>query len=220
MSTEEQRAKWRAEKAAKRQDPQFRARERAHIYAWRAGHKDRVSKINKRWIKKHGRQYYKDHCQQKRAASRRTYAIEMLTNPEQRKRRKHRYWEKNKVRLRKAAKLKRLANLEHYRMLDRRRYQRDQEKRIHQSRVARAKRGGQECYLTLAEWKQLLHRFRYRCFYCGIQLNAENRSLDHKVPLVRGGTNDISNLVPCCLPCNQRKHTMTDVEFKRSLTIQ
>jgi 5-methylcytosine-specific restriction endonuclease McrA len=39
------------------------------------------------------------------------------------------------------------------------------------------------------------------CHYCG----GPGGCIDHVVPLSKGGTNDTSNLVPCCRPCNSRK---------------
>jgi hypothetical protein len=39
------------------------------------------------------------------------------------------------------------------------------------------------------------------CRYCGDEANT----VDHVVPLSRGGTNDLSNLTPACKPCNSSK---------------
>jgi 5-methylcytosine-specific restriction endonuclease McrA len=59
----------------------------------------------------------------------------------------------------------------------------------------------------------LLKRHNFLCFYCGAKLRPANRTLDHKLPLSRGGTNTIDNVVPACRPCNQRKHRLTTEEF-------
>lgn len=40
------------------------------------------------------------------------------------------------------------------------------------------------------------------CHYCGTP-NAG--TVDHVIPVARGGTNDASNLVPACGPCNYSK---------------
>lgn len=40
------------------------------------------------------------------------------------------------------------------------------------------------------------------CSYCG-KLPA--MGVDHVLPLARGGTNALANLVAACLPCNQSK---------------
>ncbi|MDQ2929376.1 MAG: HNH endonuclease [Gemmatimonadota bacterium] len=55
----------------------------------------------------------------------------------------------------------------------------------------------------------LFARDRYRCQYCG-RLGAELKqretlTRDHLVPLSRGGTNDWTNVVTACSPCNTRK---------------
>ena len=55
----------------------------------------------------------------------------------------------------------------------------------------------------------LFARDRYRCQYCG-RSTAELRprqslTRDHLIPLSRGGTNDWTNVVTACSPCNTRK---------------
>lgn len=40
------------------------------------------------------------------------------------------------------------------------------------------------------------------CAYCG---STENITIDHIVPLARGGTHEASNLAPACFPCNSSK---------------
>ena len=55
---------------------------------------------------------------------------------------------------------------------------------------------------TLAEWRAKVLEYEGRCAYCG-----ESRPLtrDHILPLSRGGSDFISNVVPACKPCNSRK---------------
>ena len=47
-----------------------------------------------------------------------------------------------------------------------------------------------------------------RCVYCGISA-AETKlgklTLDHRVPLSKGGRNDIENILLACMPCNVSK---------------
>ena len=67
---------------------------------------------------------------------------------------------------------------------------------------------------TAAEWLALVARYGGRCAYCGAigPLQA-----DHRIPVARGGTNDIGNILPACRSCNARKHLMTEAEFRARL---
>ncbi len=49
------------------------------------------------------------------------------------------------------------------------------------------------------------------CAYCGAGGSLQE---DHCTPLKRGGANDISNIAPACPPCNLRKHTLTEDEYR------
>lgn len=55
----------------------------------------------------------------------------------------------------------------------------------------------------------LFARDRYRCQYCGrtaAELKPrESLTRDHLIPLSRGGTNEWTNVVAACSPCNTRK---------------
>lgn len=44
-----------------------------------------------------------------------------------------------------------------------------------------------------------------RCQYCGKRFPASELSLDHVVPISRGGRSSWENVVCACLPCNVRK---------------
>lgn len=53
------------------------------------------------------------------------------------------------------------------------------------------------------------------CWYCGTRMNPfEDFSIDHVLPVARGGGNNPENLVPCCLPCNLQKKAMPLERFR------
>lgn len=52
----------------------------------------------------------------------------------------------------------------------------------------------------------------WRCAYCGTDITT-GASVDHWIPVSRGGSNDISNIVASCLPCNWSKATKTGDEL-------
>lgn len=51
------------------------------------------------------------------------------------------------------------------------------------------------------------------CIYCRVALQLDNVSLDHKVPLSRGGANVEENLQLVCRRCNGAKGSFTNEEF-------
>lgn len=52
-----------------------------------------------------------------------------------------------------------------------------------------------------------------RCFYCKRFIKKKHRTIEHKVPLSRGGKHTASNVVMACGRCNSRKSSMTSEEF-------
>lgn len=60
---------------------------------------------------------------------------------------------------------------------------------------------------------ELIERQNYRCALSGRKLTPETASLDHVVPLSRGGKHDISNLQVLDFRVNAAKGTLTIEEF-------
>ncbi|MGH2471915.1 MAG: HNH endonuclease [Candidatus Limnocylindria bacterium] len=67
---------------------------------------------------------------------------------------------------------------------------------------------------TTAQWLDLVLPYGGCCGYCGIAATLEP---DHRVPLSRGGSNWIENIIPSCRSCNTRKRTATEDEFRARL---
>jgi 5-methylcytosine-specific restriction endonuclease McrA len=53
------------------------------------------------------------------------------------------------------------------------------------------------------------------CYYCGA--SEKPLQVEHLVPVSKGGTNFISNIVLACAHCNASKHSKTDLEFWKHL---
>jgi hypothetical protein len=60
-------------------------------------------------------------------------------------------------------------------------------------------------HFTGDEWYRLCAKHAFRCVICGV--TPSHLSPDHMLPLIKGGSNTIDNIMPTCLPCNLRKHT-------------
>lgn len=52
------------------------------------------------------------------------------------------------------------------------------------------------------------------CYYCNGKFPVKELTMDHLVPLARGGTSNKGNLVPACKECNTRKKTMLPLEWE------
>jgi 5-methylcytosine-specific restriction endonuclease McrA len=61
---------------------------------------------------------------------------------------------------------------------------------------------------------QILARDNFSCQYCGRRPPEISLEVDHKVPISRGGGNDLDNLIAACMDCNRRKGTENTNELK------
>lgn len=43
------------------------------------------------------------------------------------------------------------------------------------------------------------------CYYCQKKFPVEEITMDHLIPIIRGGKSIKANLVPCCKECNSKK---------------
>ena len=67
------------------------------------------------------------------------------------------------------------------------------------------------------EKKTVYARGNGRCGICGKPIDYEHMTVDHKIPLSKGGTNDFSNLQPACGTCNLLKSALTMPELMERL---
>ncbi|MDD5287419.1 MAG: HNH endonuclease [Desulfuromonadaceae bacterium] len=52
------------------------------------------------------------------------------------------------------------------------------------------------------------------CHYCGGSFAPEDLTMDHLVPLSRGGKASRNNVVPACKDCNSRKKYLLPIEWE------
>ena len=64
-------------------------------------------------------------------------------------------------------------------------------------------------------WQQRLARGV--CHYCGGKFPPSDLTLDHVVPLIRGGKTTRGNVVPACKECNNQKKYRLPVEWEEYL---
>ncbi len=64
-------------------------------------------------------------------------------------------------------------------------------------------------------WKRQLARGL--CHYCGGSFSPAALTMDHIVPMARGGKSTKGNVVPACKACNNKKKYMLPIEWEEYL---
>jgi len=73
-------------------------------------------------------------------------------------------------------------------------------------------------FLENKERREAIHaREQGLCFYCLRRVEEEAKTLDHVVPLVKGGGNSYRNLVSCCAECNSYKGEKSAADYLRCI---
>jgi 5-methylcytosine-specific restriction enzyme A len=55
------------------------------------------------------------------------------------------------------------------------------------------------------------------CYYCSKEVGRTNLTMDHIVPLSRGGQSRKGNIVPACKECNNKKKYLLPIEWEEYL---
>jgi hypothetical protein len=67
---------------------------------------------------------------------------------------------------------------------------------------------------------EVFKRDGFKCVYCGNTPNESKLEIDHIVPVSKGGTNLIQNLIRSCFDCNRGKsnNLLTSIPEKKNIT--
>lgn len=57
------------------------------------------------------------------------------------------------------------------------------------------------------------------CHYCHCQVGQKQLTMDHVVPLSRGGKSKKGNIVPACKECNNKKKYLLPIEWEEYLEL-
>ena len=66
--------------------------------------------------------------------------------------------------------------------------------------------------VTLEEWMEILEEHEFTCHYC--KQVIDGLTMDHVIPISKGGRHEADNIVPACLSCNSSKGAKTLEEWK------
>ncbi len=178
-----------------RQSPEERERSRVKMRRYRERFPDRVREQARR-RRPMQRAYQKQWAQENRARVRAANARYRARDPERYRRSQHEHYRRHRD--------QRLATTHAWRRAN-------PERLAHIEAMRRARIAGAAGTHTQAEWEALLRSWG-KCAYCGATGVPLTR--DHVIPLRRGGSNDIGNILPACRLCNCRKGTLTADEFR------
>jgi len=56
------------------------------------------------------------------------------------------------------------------------------------------------------------------CYYCGGKFRPDELTMDHLIPIARGGKSVAGNVVPACKDCNTKKKFLLPTEWEEYLT--
>jgi len=62
-------------------------------------------------------------------------------------------------------------------------------------------------------WKTLVNQGI--CYYCNDKFKKEELTMDHIVPIIRGGKSTKGNIVCCCKECNNKKKYFLPIELEQ-----
>ena len=129
-------------------------------------------------------------------------------NPQPIKNRTAKYFDQNRQELNLKRKIFRQNHLERELQTGKKWAKNNPEKMKQAKAKSRAKRNKAVTFVLAP--KDLKKLLLSPCFYCG----QPSEHWDHVVPLAKGGTHGIGNLVPACSKCNLQKNSKTIMEWK------
>lgn len=82
---------------------------------------------------------------------------------------------------------------------------RNKDKQLASFHRRRARLRGNGGSYSAAEWRALCDQYDHRCLACGRPEPEIQLTVDHVLPIYRGGSGAIDNIQPLCKPCNSSK---------------
>ncbi|MCK5542221.1 MAG: HNH endonuclease [Desulfobacterales bacterium] len=56
------------------------------------------------------------------------------------------------------------------------------------------------------------------CYYCNNKFVPKELTMDHVIPISRGGKTEKSNVAPCCKECNTKKMQLLPIEWEEYMS--
>ncbi len=75
------------------------------------------------------------------------------------------------------------------------------------------------CHFAAPTKRNVLIRDKFMCAYCSKKLSISSVTKDHVLPVSRGGSDTLNNVVASCTECNARKADRTPEEARMPLRV-
>jgi len=177
-----------------------------------AEQKKQYRQENREKIAERNRQHYQEN-REKIAEQKKQYHQE---NREQILGQKKQYYQENREKLAEKNKQYYQANrekiAEQQKQYYQQYYQENREKFKARSQKRRARKRNAAGNATAAEIQARFDYHGNQCYYCGCD---GKMTIEHRIPLSRGGTHWPANIVPACERCNKSKGVKTEKEFNK-----
>ena len=156
---------------------------------------------NKERITENNRKYYLANRERILAEQREYRRNYYLANKEDILENNRKYYLANKERILERNRNYYLANKEHILV----RTKKNNKKQYQQNESIRKYQYRSRCLRRNGTLQALLLRDGNNCLCCGVSFGETKPTIDHIIPMSRGGTDDLENLQMLCAPCNARK---------------
>lgn len=91
-----------------------------------------------------------------------------------------------------------------------RKYNQSEKGKINHKNGKYRRRGRTVGTIKAKDWKAMVMKYNHKCLRCGAE---KPLTVDHVIPLSKGGLNTIENVQPLCMECNLWKGTKT-IDFR------
>jgi 5-methylcytosine-specific restriction endonuclease McrA len=209
MTLDERRARLakRDREKLRAADARYWMRNRDHVLAKKRDRYRAMTPAQRDRVRERSREFERMNRARRAEKSRRYY----LAHRSHVRARKKAWAQKNLEKIRAHHRMWVAANREKVRAWTREWERKHPEKKIEHAHRRRARLRGGGGRHSSAEWADLLRRYNNCCAYCGAAGKLER---DHRVPICRGGSDFIGNILPACSSCNRAKAKLTDEEFR------
>ena len=126
------------------------------------------------------------------------------------------------------------ANLEKMKLINRRAYERKRDKPTYKAALRRQgkiyyqrhpnkvkakahRRRAAKGVFTSTQWASKCEYWGWRCYLCTAPLTLKTATVDHRKPLIRGGSNWIANIAPACRYCNAVKRDLSEADYRKKI---